>query len=217
MLRYEGFYTRQDVEKIWSSVAYNSCRLFSFNCQGQRWFHPDQYFANGDEFFQFIDKHNISDIHVKALDDNNGREWVIDVDIHAKTKEDLDLRIEIATKTFKLFFGENITRIMHSGNRGIHVWLRIDRFQMSASKKHRERYFVIFEKPKVIDINKIIKGSFIYCYKTAVESISALEPTIETLHEHWPTVDKHVFCTFAQIRAPFSYNYKGLTYSRQLV
>ncbi|QEI03701.1 LEF-1 [Rachiplusia nu nucleopolyhedrovirus] len=217
MLSFEGYYRREDVKQMWDSIAFNDNRKYAFSGQGVRWFHPDRHFANSDELYEYIKSQNISDVHVKALDEKNGREWVIDVDFKVKSKEELDLKIKIATTTFKLFFGNSITRIMHSGNRGIHVWLRIDRFPMSASKKQRERYYKVFEKPQIISMNRINKGSFIYCYKTAIESISELDPTVETLHQYWPTVDKHVFCTFAQIRAPFSYNYKGHCFSRQLV
>ncbi|QED40642.1 LEF-1 [Chrysodeixis includens nucleopolyhedrovirus] len=216
MLSHKGFYTPENVQRMWNNIAFNNSRKYAFNCQGQRWFHPDRYFESSDDLYNFISANSISDVHVKALDDNLGREWVIDVDFKVKTKEELDLKIKIATRTFKKFYGENLSRIMFSGNRGIHVWLRIDRFPMSSTKEHRERYFKIFEKPNVIQMNKIVDGSFIACYKSAIESISELEPNIETLHEYWPEVDKHIFCTYAQIRAPYSYNYKGFCFSKRL-
>ncbi|AOL56851.1 LEF-1 [Chrysodeixis includens nucleopolyhedrovirus] len=207
-------YSLDHVEKLWNSLAYNDSRQYSFT-DGVKWYHPKRYFTSAQDLFEFIRDQNVSDIHVKALDD--GREWVIDVDIEADDEDLLDLKIRVATETFKNFFKGNISRIMHSGNRGIHVWLRIDKFRIGASKNLRERYYQIFVKPADIRLDRIWPGSFIHSYKSAVESITGTSADIATLHKLWPTVDKHVFCTQSQIRAPFSYNYKGQKFSTQLL
>ncbi|AAZ67500.1 late expression factor 1 (lef1) [Trichoplusia ni single nucleopolyhedrovirus] len=207
-------YSIDQVEKLWNSLAYNDSRYYSFT-DGVHWCHPKRYFTNAQDLFKFIQDHNVSDIHVKALED--GREWVIDVDIEADNADLLDLKIKVATETFKNFFKSSIARIMHSGNRGIHVWLRIDKFRIGASKNLRERYYQIFVKPTDIRLDRIWPGSFIHTYKSAVESISGKSADVATLHKLWPTVDKHVFCTQSQIRAPFSYNYKGQKFSFQLL
>jgi DNA primase catalytic subunit len=213
MLRSTRVYTPQQIALMWESVAYRDCRRFGF-FNGRRWFHPEQHFADVHEFGKFIENNHISDVHAKALENDGGREWVIDVDVDAVNEADLQLKIRVATATFLNFFGENVARIMHSGNRGIHVWLRIDRFAMNASKQLREKYYKVFVVPKESDLAELAQGCFAAAYVRAVGEIS--ECRDKPLLSFWPTVDKHVFCNLNQIRVPYSYNYKGKKFSHLL-
>jgi hypothetical protein len=204
MLKRRCVYSPEQITLLWNHVAFNDCRRYAF-FNGTYWMHPEQHF-NKKEFEEFLVYNKITDVHVKALENNGGREWVIDVDFD-KNDPFLTQKIDVAVNIFKKFFGNNIARIMHSGNRGIHVWLKIDKFLMHATKEKRQCYYKVFEPPKRIEPNKIHSGSFIHAVQQAVE-----DPN--DILRFWPLVDKHVFCNLGQIRAPFSYNYKGRNFSQ---
>nr|WUR10858.1 LEF-1 [Calliteara abietis nucleopolyhedrovirus] len=219
-------YTKEQVLLMWNSIAYNNCREYAF-FDGVCWHHPKRTFETFQLFYSYIIDCAVSDVHVKALPDNKGREWVVDVDFKESDERVLELKIDIAAKTFCAFFGESVARVMHTGNRGIHVWLKIDRFRINVDKQCRNKYYKAFVKPKVIVLNKIARGSFVYCLKTTLESatikvaIGQLTPGIKLsiekqLHYYWPEVDQHVFCNLTQIRAPYSFHYKGDKFSKCL-
>ncbi|AKN80614.1 Late expression factor 1 [Perigonia lusca single nucleopolyhedrovirus] len=224
-------YTKNQIELLWNAVAYNTQREFAFMTEQKQWFHPKCFFRDSDELYEYVVQRNLADIHVKALDNGVGREWVIDVDFKDETTSMLNLKIDIATAACVDFFGRNnISRIMHSGNRGIHVWLRIDKFRMSANKNFRERYFKVFVPPKQICIDKIRQGSFAYSvrqgllkYQKSIQLQMNMDDDnvfnrrlAELMLLFWPLVDKHVFCNLNQIRAPYSFNCKGNKFSHQL-
>lgn len=211
MLKRKVLYTPDQIQLMWSSVAYRDCRQFAF-FDGSRWHHPKRHFNNVEEFATFIERNSISDVHTKPLDDNGGREWVIDVDVEACDDAELELKIRVAIGTFKNFYGENVARIMHTGNRGIHVWLRIDRFPMRASKSHRESYYKVYVAPEQLDCSALVEGCFAESFVRAVRDLGA-SCDHKPLLSWWPTVDKHVFCNNTQIRVPYSYNYKGKKFS----
>ncbi|AUF81655.1 late expression factor 1 [Malacosoma neustria nucleopolyhedrovirus] len=222
-------YSENNALLMWNSVAFNDSRKYSF-FNGRRWYHPPTPFDSFNDFYDFINKHDISDVHVKSLEDNMGREWVIDVDFDKNIcAQLLDLKIAVANVTFLNFFGsDNVARIMHSGNRGLHVWLKINKFRMSASQQHREKYFKTFIAPcGAIDLADIRPGSFIDALNRAIDDKN-IEPMIRRYYNAktdrqaiikslWPLVDRQVFCHVThQIRAPFSYNFKGQNFSHQL-
>lgn len=229
-------YSRDQAKQMWESIAFKTDRQYAFY-NGTRWYHPDVFFNDFDDFFQYLCRYNVCDVHVKSLPNQGGREWVVDVDIDETRPKYLELKIKVATQTFKSFFGSSVSRIMHSGNRGVHVWLRIDRFRVGASKETRQKFFKIFEMPDKIDCKKITPGCFIHCLYECITSPSEIKTLISQLYddhldgvddtedpsklqfylkELWPTVDRQIFCNLNQIRAPFSYNYKGRKHSYQL-
>lgn len=216
-------YTRQQAQLMWDAVAYNDSREFAF-FTGKKWLHPKQYFATCEQFYDFIKTHFVKDVHVKALNDNGGREWVIDVDFKDQDEAILIAKILIAKDVFVNFFGDNVSRIMHSGNRGLHVWLRIDRFRLSADKSVRQKYYKTFVAPKFVRMSQLQPGSFAHAIHQAVLSNPSIvqqyfssKSIEETILLVWPAVDQHVFCNLNQIRAPFSYNFKGRKFSYSLL
>lgn len=215
MIKRTFVYTPSQIELMWKSVAYRDCRRFAF-FDGTRWQHPSTIFETCEQFGLFLKRNRITDVHAKPLEDGGGREWVIDVDID--DLEDLDTKICIAAETFRNFFGENIARVMHSGNRGLHVWLRIDRFPMHASKQIREQYYKVFVPPKTLtetDISALPEGCFAAAFVKATQKYEN-RCRHKPLLSWWPAVDKHVFCNNSQIRVPYSYNYKGKKFSYAL-
>ncbi|AHH82715.1 LEF-1 [Buzura suppressaria nucleopolyhedrovirus] len=227
MYRPNTRYDRNRVDMMWNTLAFADCREYAF-FNGKHWSHPKKFFVDQSAFLQYLCTEQVSDVHAKALPDNGGREWVIDVDFSESDAQLLNLKIAVACKTFRTFFGDSISHIMHTGNRGIHVWLRIDRFRITASRQLRAMYYKAFVLPKVVDLNRIEVGSFIYCVKNAIESLEIQTklsvvykkndlPNIKTLIvQLWPFVDQHVFCHLNQIRVPYSFNYKGKKYSYKL-
>nr|AWJ76736.1 lef-1 [Lymantria dispar multiple nucleopolyhedrovirus] len=220
-------YTADQADLMWRSIAFREHRHFAFFDGARRWEHPQRTFATCAEFYGYLCANSISDVHVKPLPENGGREWVLDVDFEPDTEPRLlELKIRVACLTFAAFFGNNVARILDSGNRGVHVWLKLDAFRLTADKSLRERHYKAFVKPASVDLAEVSAGSFVGCLRAAVRSseISAAvarhfaEPIDEArlLLELWPPVDKHVFCNKTQIRAPFSYNYKGKRHQRQL-
>nr|QED40074.1 LEF-1 [Spodoptera frugiperda multiple nucleopolyhedrovirus] len=214
MFRKKFVYSPDQIEQMWHNVSFNDCRRFGF-FDGHRWYHPNVFFATCDEFAQYLKRYRISDVHVKPLEDNGGREWVIDVDVEAENSKDLEIKINVAAETFRNFFKNNISRIMHSGNRGIHVWLRIDKFPMHASKETREQYYKVFVPPDALDVTSAVpEGCFAESFLKAIAKYKD-EKIIDDkpLLYWWPNVDKHVFCNNSQIRVPYSYNHKGKKFS----
>nr|AGS47865.1 late expression factor 1 [Ectropis obliqua nucleopolyhedrovirus] len=225
---FAGTYSMKRAKLMWNNVAFNDCRTYAFLDVTQKWHHPTLYFENFEKFYNYLRQHRISDVHVKPLPDNGGREWVVDVDIEATDCElMLKTKISVAKVAFVKFFGTNVTRIMYSGNRGIHVWLRIDKFRMNADKSVRQRYFDVFVMPKKIVLNEILPNSFVWCVQSAFEE-DEIRLMLKQLYkgqvvdastlikDFWPAVDKHIFCNLNQIRAPFSYNSKGKKFSLKL-
>ncbi|QUJ09318.1 lef1 protein [Gynaephora ruoergensis nucleopolyhedrovirus] len=225
-------YSETQARLMWNAVAYNTCRNYAFY-DGNRWLHCDEFFNDFNNFYKFLLDKQVSDVHVKALPDGGGREWVVDVDFKENNARVLDVKIAVAKKTFQHFYGDSVARIMHSGNRGVHVWLRMDRFRINANKSFRVRMYKVFVKPDVIVMRQIKPGSFAHSLKVALESedirvmLTKLNIIVENamcdddrlkklMHEFWPTVDAHVFCNFNQIRAPFSFNHKGNRFSHEL-
>ncbi|ACF05412.1 LEF-1 [Adoxophyes orana nucleopolyhedrovirus] len=225
MLKRAEIYSPNRVLKMWNSMSFNDARKYAFLTSNKTWLHPARHFTSDEDLYEFLIKNRVQEVHAKALDENGGREWVIDVDFYDKD-EILLLKIEVAKQIFINFFGENIKHIMFTGNRGLHVWLRVDRFMMSADTKLRTNYYGIFAKPtEEIDYNKIVRGSFIYAVKEAIK----LDELKVWIDEHlknysltqkilylWPPVDAHIFCTLNQIRVPYSYHAIGRAYSKQL-
>lgn len=222
-------YSENEALLMWTSVAFNDSRKYAF-FNGRRWYHPPTPFDSFDDFYEFINKHDITDVHVKNLEDNMGREWVVDVDFEKNNSAQLlELKIAVAKVTFLNFFGaDSIARIMHSGNRGLHVWLKINKFRMSADQRQREKYYNVFVAPcGAIDLADIRPGSFVDALNRAIDD-KEIEPMIRhhynaendrkvIIKSLWPMVDRQVFCHVThQIRVPFSYNFKGQKFSRQL-
>ncbi|ANF29772.1 lef1 [Catopsilia pomona nucleopolyhedrovirus] len=236
-------YTKKRVDAMWNAIAYNNCRKFAFLTTHSRWIHADKYFDNAAELYNFIVKNKVTDVHVKPLDDGGGREWIVDADYKDfKDEEDLMLKITIGATAFLLFYTEeNVSRIMFSGNRGFHLWLRFtDKFKITSSQNVRVHRYQAFVKPtKLLNVNNLRPGSFAYAVLQAVQLYMDKIPTHNKLNIsndsgnnnsssnssddylaklillYWPDVDKDIFCNAnKQIRAPFSYNYKGVKFSR---
>jgi len=196
------------------------------------WRHSDsefskkQRFATFEEFEEAVKKLNARDIHVK-MTVAGGREWVIDVDHDEKEPPKIELKNMIAHATFQKFFGTNCTRIMFSGNRGLHVWLCHNVFDMNAPRQLRDYYYrALLQKPARLNLKLLKEGSLGHCFLDALQNkwikrrISELYPHINQsnfdllLKEFYPCVDKQVFDSTKQIRAPYSYNTKGHQFSR---
>ncbi|AAK85575.1 LEF-1 [Epiphyas postvittana nucleopolyhedrovirus] len=214
-------YTLDRVNLMWNSIAYNNSRKFAFMTLKQRWIHVDRHFDNALQLLNFINSNSVSDVHVKPLDEG-GREWVIDADFkNYVNKTELMLKINVGATALLLFFTEmHVHRIMFSGNRGFHMWLKFaDGFKIGALKSVREHWYRIFEKPTRLNMRDIRNGSFAHCMQRAVnmyqdQILQSSKPDELILH-FWPDVDKDVFCNpTKQIRAPFSYNHKGTQFSR---
>ncbi|AXU41581.1 LEF-1 [Alphabaculovirus altermyunipunctae] len=223
-----SLYTDERIESIWNSVSYNDCRHWAFFSQRtQRWFHPNKRF-DADEFKRFIHINKITDVHVKATDEPiAGREWIIDLDFNENDPDRLQLRMDVSIGAFRLFFGNNIQRIMYTGNRGVHVWLTSNEFSMYATREIRQRYYKVFKLPAAVRCQDIKLGSFLHALDCAITE-PAIKQRIECLFadicndrskllgELFPPVDEVVFCHLNQIRAPFSYHSKGQKFSKQL-
>nr|AFS52013.1 DekiORF136 [Dendrolimus kikuchii nucleopolyhedrovirus] len=215
-------YTLDSVNRMWNAIAYNDSRKFAFHTIGARWMHPDRYFESAADLYDYIIVNKISDVHVKPLD-GGGREWVIDADFKDYADEaDLMLKIGIGATAFLLFYGmENVSRVMFSGNRGFHVWLKFaGKFRMSSASNVRAHRCRAFDKPTNLNV-ALRPGSFAYAVQQAVRvHFNGISDDIEndinrlTLL-YWPDVDRDIFCNSnKQIRAPFSFNYKGKRFSR---
>ncbi|AKR17330.1 LEF-1 [Urbanus proteus nucleopolyhedrovirus] len=216
-------YTEEQARDMYESVAFNDSRLYAF-FDGRYWHHPEKIFNNFNEFYYYIIIKKIKEVHAKPIVDNGGREWVIDVDFDESCDTLLQIKIDIACQVFKNFFKQNVSKIMHTGNRGIHVWLRIDEFRLSADKILRTRYYQIFKRPKVIVLRSVPKNSFMSCVVEAIASKSideriknlmtntslnctkcltkqiycSIDKTSNSMEKLvyllWPLVDEHIFC-----------------------
>ncbi|AKN81012.1 Late expression factor 1, DNA primase [Lonomia obliqua multiple nucleopolyhedrovirus] len=217
-------YTLKRIDMMWNSIAYNDNRKYAFLTCNSMWLHPDTYFENALELYKFILKNQITDVHVKPLDNGEGREWVIDADYKNCIDEfDLMLKIKIGATAFLLFYTEhNVSRIVFSGNRGFHCWLKFtDKYKVTSPQNVRMHRYKAFEKPAALNIKNIRPGSFAHAVQQAVHLYTNEIPKqngtdLSTLIlMYWPDVDRNIFCNInSQIRAPFSYNYKGVKFSR---
>lgn len=219
-------YTNEQIAKIWQSVSYNDSRLWAFySDRNKQWYHPKNCFTQ-DKLRDFVHKHRITDIHVKACTNNLGREWIVDLDFHDTDPEVLHLKMRIANKAFEKFFYTSIQRTLWTGNRGLHIWLNPTRFPMTTPADVRKRYYKAFVVPSFKSsgeeqIRIAPEGSFISCVQHAIEQfkedISIKLPQFkdekELLAEIWPPVDELVFSNLNQIRAPYSFNSKGKNFS----
>ncbi|QDL56999.1 LEF-1 [Dione juno nucleopolyhedrovirus] len=214
-------YTAAQINAMWNAIAYNDSRRLAFMTERQRWVHAANSFDNAAQLFEYIVKNSVSDVHVKPLEDGS-REWVIDADFkNCADKAELMLKVNIGATAFMLFFADKedaVQRVMFSGNRGFHLWLKFcGKFRMDAPKSVREHWFNVFKKPCKLNKSEIRPGTFADCVRRAVGMYIEGGGGDDLVLRHWPDVDRDVFCNASkQIRAPFSYNYKGGEYSRCL-
>ncbi|AGE89976.1 LEF-1 [Spodoptera littoralis nucleopolyhedrovirus] len=219
----KSVYTKDRIERMWNAVPYNFCRKWAFfSAHLKRWHHPDIDFTL-NTFVEYIENNRITDVHVKAINDG-GREWVIDVDFVESDPRRLALRMDVAAKAFKLFYKDNVNRIMFTGNRGLHVWLKINAFSVHTTRDIRQRYYKALKLNPPVRCENIRAGSFIHALDEAIES-EPLKQRIKLLFSDiyqdrsrllevlFPPVDEAVFCNLNQIRAPYSYNCKGQKFS----
>ncbi|AAC59012.1 late expression factor 1 [Orgyia pseudotsugata multiple nucleopolyhedrovirus] len=213
-------YTPERVQMMWDAIAYNDSRRLAFMTDRPRWVHAHNFFDSAAQLFAYIVKNSISDVHVKPLEEG-GREWVIDADFKdCADKAELMLKVNVGATAFMLFFEgkeDAVQRIMFSGNRGFHLWLKFcGKFKMDAPKSLREHWFNVFKQPAKLVSGDIRPGSFADCVRRAVHMYIG-DAREDLVLRYWPDVDRDVFCNAnKQIRAPFSYNYKGGDYSRCL-
>ncbi|AKR17508.1 LEF-1 [Mocis latipes granulovirus] len=231
-------YTVEQAKLIWNNVKYNTERYWAVtkkhNDGSLTWLHTDskyskqQTFNTFEEFYQFLITTNAQDVHVKRTVQGD-REWVIDVDHHNdQCAKKIALKNKIAHLTYACFFGENAVRIMDSGNRGLHIWLNGDltKFRMSATAMERAYYLkCVLTPPTKINDKLARPGSLVYAFLQAlrnedvIRAINELYPNINIknydamLKEFYPCVDKQVFESTKQIRAPYSFHSKGNRYS----
>ncbi|AGA16169.1 lef-1 protein [Thysanoplusia orichalcea nucleopolyhedrovirus] len=215
-------YTQNRVNLMWDAIAYNDARKYAFMTVNMRWIHADKYFDGAVQLYNFIVQNKVADVHIKSLDDGGGREWVIDADYKdCVDEQDLMLKIYIGATAFLLFYtADNVSRVMYTGNRGFHLWLKFtDRFKLTSSQSVRAHRFQAFEKPSKINCNDIRQGSFAYCVQEAVrlyvDNAQNSSDLQSLMLQYWPDIDRDIFCNpNKQIRAPHSYNYKGSKFSR---
>ncbi|QBQ01617.1 lef-1 [Hyphantria cunea granulovirus] len=227
-------YNKDSLLKVWRAVPYNSHRYWAFKRENGTWFHSDsvhstkQVYNNFEEFYHIITTLKVHDIHVKKTV-MGGREWVIDVDHDETDPAKIALKNIVAHCTLVNFFGKDMcTKILFSGNRGLHVWLSCapGKFDMDISPRLRSYYYDnVFKVPK--NVNKVLlkPGSFLYCFfltfnNTHVQrQIAKLYPNKIVSDHNWllkefyPIIDRQVFTSTKQIRAPYSYNSKGRQFS----
>lgn len=226
-------YSREQLLKVWSAVNYRQHRYWAFMTSAGIWHHTDsqyskkQTFDNFEEFEESVKSLDARDIHVKKTV-TGGREWVIDVDHDETDPKKIELKNMIAHVMFLKFFGTKCSRIMFSGNRGLHIWLDHNTFNIDDSIKTRQYYYkCLLEKPTRINVKLLKEGSLGWCFVFALQNkwverkISELYPNINQknynvlLKEFYPCVDKQVFASIKQIRAPYSYNTKGNQYNSE--
>lgn len=224
-------YTREQLLKVWNAVNYRQHRYWAFMISDGSWRHTDSQFSKKstfksfDEFEAHVKYLNARDIHVKKTVTDD-REWVIDVDHDEKDRNKIELKNMIAHATFGKFFGSKCAKIMFSGNRGLHIWLSHDVFPMDASKETRQYYYnCVLTKPSRLNVKLLKEGSMAHCFYAALQNkwvkrkIAELYPNINQdnfnllLKEFYPCVDKQVFESNKQIRAPYSFNSKGNQYN----
>ncbi|ABC61189.1 LEF-1 [Choristoneura occidentalis granulovirus] len=220
-------YTSKQLEKVWMGVNYREDRYWAFMKPDGMWLHSDskyskeKTFKSFEHFEKFVRSHNVQDIHVKMLIDGS-REWVIDVDHNDNDERCIKLKNMISHCVFGKFFGHNCDRIMYSGNRGLHIWLNHNDFDMRADKYLRTYYYDdMLQVPKIIVKPFVEPHSLHECFLDVFNNlwikreIEAIYPNIKIdnltalVKEFYPYVDKQVFVSTKQIRAPYSYNTKG--------
>nr|WPN08685.1 lef-1 [Cnaphalocrocis medinalis granulovirus] len=221
-------YTTEQLEKIWYNMAYRQDRHWAFLTAQNIWVHTDnkKRFTSFNSFQKYVWDLQVQDIHVKYLIDNTSREWIIDVDHADQDPRRVNLKNMIAHATFGPFFGPNITRIVFSGNRGLHIWLNAEEFCMKMTRDIREYYYDMMLKPPTIISNIMIKPNSLYHHFLQSfnnlwikREIVSLYPDInfndtqKLIMEFFPYVDRQVFVSTKQIRAPYSYNSKGKKFS----
>ncbi|AAP85699.1 lef-1 [Adoxophyes orana granulovirus] len=220
-------YTKEQLVKMWNSVRYKEDRFWAFMTANGSWVHSNVTYADFDKFYEAVRLHKAQDVHVKMLVDG-AREWVIDVDHDENDFEKIKLKNMIAHATFSYFFGDNCTRIMYTGNRGLHIWLDEEQFDMRAVYELRMFYYenilkvTNFNIPRNLYQNRSMGDCFfrsVQNNKWIVRQIKNLYPHLNCdnhaalLKEFYPHVDKQVFVSNKQIRAPYSYNSKGKRFS----
>ncbi|AAS82674.1 ORF64 [Agrotis segetum granulovirus] len=225
-------YTSDQLLQIWTSVNYREDRYWAFMKSDGTWRHSDSQFSKTstynsfDQFEKAVKLLDARDIHVKKTV-SGGREWVIDVDHDDSDQRKIRLKNAIAHVTFAEFFGSNCEKIMFSGNRGLHIWLNHHKFDMQASAQTRRYYYnSVLKKPIFLNFALLQKGSLGWCFRNALKvpwierQIQQLYPHISLnnnkmlLKEFYPYVDKQVFESTKQIRAPYSFNTKGRQFNQ---
>lgn len=199
------------------------------------WRHTDSNFSKTKTFatFEQFEAHvrdvDARDIHVKAVVDG-GREWVIDVDHDEIDHDRIVLKNMIAHATLGEFFGPNCARVLYSGNRGLHIWLDHQQFDYKACVNVRKYYYerILVPPTKIVKLF-IQPGSLNDCFLRTFENAwirrridelyphIALNDTTSLVKHFFPHVDKQVFTSTKQIRAPYSYNTKGGRFSEDHV
>ncbi|AEB00348.1 lef-1 [Clostera anachoreta granulovirus] len=224
-------YTSNALKKVWYGVRYKEDRFWAFMKPDGTWRHSDSQFSKNKTFDTFEDFercvkwYGAQDIHVKMLIDGS-REWVIDVDHNEDDPRRIALKNMIAHATLGAFFGNNCTRVMYSGNRGLHIWLNDEQFDLRADKSLRTYYYDNILQPPTKIVKLFVQpGSLNDCFLKAFTNtwirreIASLYPNINLdnttvlIKEFFPYVDKQVFVSTKQIRAPYSYNTKGKAFS----
>ncbi|UXX41868.1 lef-1 [Psilogramma increta granulovirus] len=224
-------YTDEQLKRVWMGVAFKEDRYWAFMKSNNSWYHSDskyskqKTFSSYELFYDFCKQNDVQDIHVKMMVDNS-REWVIDVDHDDIDYEKIQLKNMITHATLKSFFAHNCSKIVYSGNRGLHVWLNRNEFDIKASKRIRTYYYdSMLIKPKTIIAPFIHPGSLHECFLKAFDNMwirrninkfyshIKLDNTTALVKEFYPYVDKQVFVSTNQIRAPYSYNTKGNKFS----
>ncbi|UYE99050.1 MAG: lef-1 [Betabaculovirus sp.] len=224
-------YTDEQLKRVWMGVAFKEDRYWAFMKLNGSWHHSDskyskhKTFSNYETFYEYCKQNNVQDIHVKMLVDGS-REWVIDVDHDDVDHEKTQLKNMITHATFGTFFAHNCTKILYSGNRGLHVWLDRNEFDIKANKRIRTYYYdTMLTTPTTIIAPFVQPGSLHECFIKAFDNmwirrnINKLYPHIKLdnmtalVKEFYPYVDKQVFVSTKQIRAPYSFNTKGNKFS----
>lgn len=161
-------YDMERISKIYNSIPYANCRFWAFYSRNtDKWYHPKRLFKSPSHLKNFVQLHNISDIHVKGILQTHEipqiiksdavitpilREHVIDVDLPKLDEYELTLlcenidifdtyriKIKVICKSFELRFNNSILHLLYSGNRGVHLWLKPDpdKFNINDSDDDR--------------------------------------------------------------------------------
>ncbi|QOD40027.1 lef-1 [Matsumuraeses phaseoli granulovirus] len=224
-------YSKEQLKKIWYNMPYKEDRYWAFMTSDGKWRHSDSQYSNRktfacyEQFEDYVNQINAHDIHVKMLI-SKGREWVIDVDHDETDDKRISLKNMIAHATYKKFFGDACDRIMYSGNRGVHIWLNCDMFDCNATVDVRKYYYESLLTPPKKIVKLFVQPDSLYdCFLRAFDNmwikreITTLYPNIrlddtaKLVKNFYPHVDRQVFVSTKQIRAPYSYNSKGKKYS----
>ncbi|AIS92065.1 late expression factor 1 [Erinnyis ello granulovirus] len=224
-------YTNEQLLRVWTSVAFKEDRYWAFVKTNGTWLHSDSQhskhktFQTFDEFCAYCKHNDVKDIHVKRLVDDS-REWVIDVDHNETNYEKIKLKNMITHCMFQKFFAGNCAKIVYSGNRGLHIWLDRKDFDIKASKVVKTYYYdSMLTTPKTIVAPFVQPDSLHECFLKTFDNMWIrrnihklyphinLDNTTTLVKEFYPYVDKQVFVSNKQIRAPYSFNTKGNKFS----